>query len=289
MRAFVMCAGEAERWGGYLGVPKQLVSVDREPLLHRTVRELARRGVTDVFIVSENLRLGVPGATLFVPGACRWLVESIVSTAPLWDDENIFLLGDVWFTPDALDKIVRDRRELAVFGRAAASLITGCPYGELFALRIAQGKAVEARRLLRIAIRMAELFSGEAGIAGAAVRIRTMIRLCRDAVRCGRLGRTARQALGLFPERGPWRLQRLDSSLWSTLRLLFGRSDADVHVVGRLWSFYRLGTGQSLSAPLLVDDNIFVSIDDWTEDFDFPEDFDRWRARYRREELSATA
>ena len=43
MRIVILCAGDATRWGGYLGLPKHLVPIHGEPLLHRTVRLLRTR------------------------------------------------------------------------------------------------------------------------------------------------------------------------------------------------------------------------------------------------------
>jgi choline kinase len=35
---FILCAGRAERWNNYLGIPKQLIAFNNESLLDRTIR-----------------------------------------------------------------------------------------------------------------------------------------------------------------------------------------------------------------------------------------------------------
>jgi len=46
----------------------------------------------------------------------------------------------------------------------------------------------------------------------------------------------------------------------------------------RAWGAFRRATGQDLHRPV-KDFSQLVEIDDWTEDFDSPIDFDTWRAR----------
>src|SRR5690606_25765723 len=70
MRALILAQGDGKRWqrkdGDYpLGVPKHLVEVDGEPVLHRLIRLLRNRQVTDVVTVGPgDDRYRVPGAKL---------------------------------------------------------------------------------------------------------------------------------------------------------------------------------------------------------------------------------
>lgn len=65
--AIIICAGDATRWGNYLGVPKHLIEIEGERLLDRTVRLLRERGITDIFIVVKrpSKKYRVEGADLF--------------------------------------------------------------------------------------------------------------------------------------------------------------------------------------------------------------------------------
>lgn len=48
MRIFILANGKATRWENYMGVDKQLIVIDGEPLLNRTVR-LLKENETDDF------------------------------------------------------------------------------------------------------------------------------------------------------------------------------------------------------------------------------------------------
>ncbi|MEU3281780.1 hypothetical protein [Streptomyces antibioticus] len=67
------------------------------------------------------------------PVDCR---NEFESTRPVWapGDVNVLLLGDVWFTDEALEAVfVHAGEGLRFFGRESASRVTGTPWGEVFA------------------------------------------------------------------------------------------------------------------------------------------------------------
>lgn len=53
MRVFITAYGESTRWNNYLGVPKHLIPIDDEPLIHRTVRLLKENGFDDIVIIGD--------------------------------------------------------------------------------------------------------------------------------------------------------------------------------------------------------------------------------------------
>ncbi|MEE9366919.1 MAG: hypothetical protein V3W44_09555 [Dehalococcoidales bacterium] len=129
-RAIITCAGEAKRWAGE--TPKQLVDVEGEILLERTVRQCLQHGLSPI-VVAEDDRFDVEGAELFMPVASRWWCETALSTQVLWTPgEHVLLLGDVWYS-DAGFKVVAETKGLHWFGRARPSIITGGS-GEVFAV-----------------------------------------------------------------------------------------------------------------------------------------------------------
>jgi hypothetical protein len=213
-RVFIPCAGDESRWNEYLGVPKQLVDIDGEPLLHRTVRCLKDRGLNDILIIGNNPKFAVDGVQTYSPHAYRWIVETIKSTESLWKQKNIILLGDVWFSPESFDNIISTNAPIVVFGRKCDSKLTGCRWGEIFALVFRDTEAPRVSRVLDIAI--------------------------------------------AYAEQG-------NSSSWQ----------------GLLWSFYYIYLNIYMGDPLtsnVIDDSLFYELDDFTEDFDFPIDYDMWMA-----------
>jgi hypothetical protein len=153
----VAAAGSQAKWGGYLGVRSHFAPVrsrlgveEREPLLGRTLRLLAERGVADVWVTAPEeepgpyVRLATAwGARCVAKGVAR---DEYVSTRSLWAPEGrtIILYGDVWFTEPALDTVLVHRGEPCFFGRERESALTGSPWGEAFAC---SWEAEDARRL----------------------------------------------------------------------------------------------------------------------------------------------
>lgn len=66
-RVLILCAGDGERWGEYLGVPKQLAPIRGVPLLLRTAGQVVSHfGVLPV-VVTRDPRLHVAGCEVFYP------------------------------------------------------------------------------------------------------------------------------------------------------------------------------------------------------------------------------
>jgi hypothetical protein len=141
-RVVILCAGDGRRWGDYLGVPKQLIPFQGEPLLSRTVRQLRKAGYTRAPIcVSRDPRLHVEGVEPYYPARHRWTAETLAATSGLWARRTTVLLGDVFFTSHALRRIVGTQKPLVFFGRPWPSAYTLSDHGELFALSFDEAHA----------------------------------------------------------------------------------------------------------------------------------------------------
>lgn len=219
MRAIILAAGEASRWGNYLGVPKHLVPVGGEPVLHRTVRLLreARPGL-DIVIVArpEDLdRYLVPGAMTVEADLdpARFDADKFLSSRRYWNwqGETVLLYGDAFYTRDAIATILSTTPDdgFLLFARFGPSAITGAKWAEPFAFRLR--------------------------------------------------GEVHRR----FEEAGDELIRQ-----YRTRKL---------HRIGG-WEFYASLTGADLSMPGEFAGH-GVWIDDWTEDFDYPQDFDEWARR----------
>lgn len=140
MRAIIICAGEAKRWGDYLGVPKHLIQINNEPLLHRTVRLLRENGTDEIYIVSKpDPRYWVPGTVQYKPELnyqSNADADKFLSSKSLWSDtgRTVVFYGDVFFTDEAMTTICSyEGREWTLFCRPKGSDYTGTPWGECFA------------------------------------------------------------------------------------------------------------------------------------------------------------
>ncbi|MCG7866906.1 MAG: NTP transferase domain-containing protein [Candidatus Thiodiazotropha taylori] len=282
-KIFIMCAGESKRWNNHLGVVKQMVPIDGEPLLHRTVRLLNERGFNSIHVVTNNPTISSPAVTYIKPKNHNWLVESIYSLEEYFHDENIILLGDVFFTPNALDQICSNTQDISIFGRPHPSDITGCPYKELFALRVTNASLKRTMDILALAVFLARFCAEGNGVSVAVSRIKLLLKSKRYYGYVDRQ-RELVEALSMFTKAPPVGIKGIierSSLFWSVIRLLLGRETYDLHINGRLWGFYLLYMDLHLTDidRLSFNSNLFYTIDDETEDFDFPSDYEEWLKR----------
>lgn len=102
MRVFILANGKATRWENYLGVDKQLIEIDGETLLKRTVRLLKENGLNDIWLIGKY---EIDGAKNYIPD-----FESVIGkydiVRKVVDDVNEFALlyGDCYYS----DKIIQD-------------------------------------------------------------------------------------------------------------------------------------------------------------------------------------
>ena len=134
IRCFILAAGDGVRWGEYLGVPKQLLKIRGETLLDRICRILHAHDIADVCVVTTDRRL-LNGVRPHVHPVRRGTIcDTILSCERHWGGRNIFLLGDVFYSPSVIDAMVREEAPIRFFGRPWPCRITRCAHGEIFGL-----------------------------------------------------------------------------------------------------------------------------------------------------------
>ena len=133
-RIIIAAAGEGERWNNFRNTPKHLMTIENEILLHRTYRQF--RGYTeDIVIIGRDERYQVGDAKLEMPLSGNWLdFGKIYSSNHLWSNERtIIVFGDVYFTDDAVQKIMSNQDSYKFFMRRGPSKHTGKGHKEIFA------------------------------------------------------------------------------------------------------------------------------------------------------------
>jgi hypothetical protein len=113
MKVFILCAGNQERFGNF-SIPKQLLNINGEPLLHRTVRQVYQHGQT-IFIISNNKKLQIQDCHFIVPSSRKTTCHTIQSILPLTDEKTIILLGDVYYTDTAIKVIFNCEKDFQFF------------------------------------------------------------------------------------------------------------------------------------------------------------------------------
>ena len=118
----ILCAGNSERWTH--NTPKQLVTVDGEKLLTRTMRQFPEGK-----IITDNQKIKEAVDNIFVPDSYIWTLDTLESTIPLWDSNRlIVLLGDVYYSDAAVETISKSEQDIQYYGKGSGK--------ELFAITV---------------------------------------------------------------------------------------------------------------------------------------------------------
>lgn len=141
--------------------PRHLLPIGGEPLIHRTTRLLAERGITDIRVVADPTDTDyiTPPATHEHPRPVdREWVQEWEPSRHLWNPHGttMILYGDVYFTEQLLDAMTSDTGDpWNVYARFGGSTQTGKRYGEMFgwvvhsrhaaALTAAQAQVIDYR------------------------------------------------------------------------------------------------------------------------------------------------
>lgn len=139
-KVIILADGKAGRWVYQLSTPKQLVVLDGEVILHRTVRQLLERGEHDITITSHDSRMDVVGVARYEPRDNIYQIDQFYACRDLWAGSRtpvVFLYGDVRFSDAAMDTILRHpTKDCTYFQRTHGSRITGKPWKEGFAMKV---------------------------------------------------------------------------------------------------------------------------------------------------------
>ena len=122
MKYIIMADGKGVRWNNYKNIPKHLVKINGEVLLHRTVRQLHendRKAI--VIITSHDVRYEVDGAKRYEPINNNLEIDRF--TEELISDNICFLYGDTCYTDEAIKKIISDENDDILFFGTKKSIV----------------------------------------------------------------------------------------------------------------------------------------------------------------------
>lgn len=119
-QTYILAAGNQTRWLlgnlNYKHKCKQLVPIQNEPLITRTARQA--RGET--FVVTNNIDIAkAAGCKVINPDNYISIVDTLSSTFDNYDaDRIVILLGDVLYSPKAIEMIYSYDNSLMFFGHS---------------------------------------------------------------------------------------------------------------------------------------------------------------------------
>ena len=134
MKYYILANGEGTRWNNYMGVPKQLIEIDGETILHRMIRLLHENGVekANIFICGPFEDDGAE-SIMTKSETKREVFEEI---AELAKSPFIILYGDCYYTDACMKGIVsRPINKFDEFLCTTRNPNTGCPWCEGYAHR----------------------------------------------------------------------------------------------------------------------------------------------------------
>ena len=135
IKVLILAAGSGVRWDNYKGTPKHRLLIEGEVLIERTYRQFSEY-TKDIVIVS-NEEYTIEGVEVYNPPFNnKWKdIAKFWSTRKIWGpDRTIMVFADVYFTDEAVKKIMEDKSDLSFYLRSQASKITGKPYGEIWGI-----------------------------------------------------------------------------------------------------------------------------------------------------------
>jgi len=226
-KRFIILAGNKKfdsRWNNYLGVPKHMLPIKGEPLIHRTQRMLLEKGQTDIVVTCnkdnfnkynlESVRVEESKSNL----TSSYSDYEFFTTEDLLNKDGITIMmwGDVYFSEKFIDHIVNNEsKDWHLYGRRKSSDITGSLYGEDFAWYFNNS------HIPMIFEKSDEMLT-------------KLIDLNNNS--------------NLYP----WVMEDCTKML------------------------YRIMAGLDYEDPHLIDKHHWIEWDDETEDFDYPEDWNKW-------------
>jgi hypothetical protein len=159
-KAVIMAAGEGERWGNYLGVPKQLIKIDGEPILNRTIRLLRENGIYDIYVTVPEIDFyGELDGVKQIKGTKETEIDKFLNAKE--HAGAIFLWGDVFFTRKAMETICSNKKSVMFFGRVTIGGGIGLGWKEFFALKTNKEIFKKAEELKKHASEMERCASWE--------------------------------------------------------------------------------------------------------------------------------
>ena len=127
----IMCGSNHEKING---VPRQLVTINCERILDRTIRLLRENGVQDISITATDPAFDEVYANIMRYNSAGPWVNAFV---PLLEP-CCYIMGDVYFSPEAIRKIVEADTNSIEFFASAPPFAPGYskPWAEPFAFKV---------------------------------------------------------------------------------------------------------------------------------------------------------
>jgi hypothetical protein len=130
---FILAAGDGTRWNNYRGSPKHRLVVEGEVLIERTYRQFSK--YADKIIIVANEEVGI--AETYIPvNNKKWRdIAKFYSSRDIWTEgKNVLVFADVYFTDEAVERIMNDPYGLSFYLRSKGSHLTKKLWKEIWGI-----------------------------------------------------------------------------------------------------------------------------------------------------------
>lgn len=132
MKYIIMADGKERRWNNHQGIHKWQIRIDDKTLLERTCWLLHQREPNAlIYITSHDPQLNIEGTIRHEP--LNNVLEVDRFTAELIESDVCFLYGDVFYSDEALDKILSEKTDkVLAFGNRRSIIAMKVADAQLF-------------------------------------------------------------------------------------------------------------------------------------------------------------
>ena len=130
---FILAAGSGTRWNNYRGAPKHRLVIEGEVLIERTYRQFSKYADKVIIVANENDYFA---QTYIPPENKSWRdIAKFYSSRDIWTEgKNILVFADVYFTDDAVERIMNDPYGLSFYLRSKGSHLTKKLWKEIWGI-----------------------------------------------------------------------------------------------------------------------------------------------------------
>ena len=141
MTFFILAAGQQTRWGE--GKLKQLIRVPTMNLISRTYKQFSKHGEVKVVTIHDAIKQLFPKEAIINPRDHRYTTTSMLSTEDHWKQRSTILLGDVYYSDEAVKTIVQNKDPFKVCGSFIQVEIFAISFTDNDGVKSALVKAIE--------------------------------------------------------------------------------------------------------------------------------------------------
>lgn len=275
----ITAAGNSDRWGNYLNTVKHLapIPLPGQTVIGRTIQMLKNAGIDNIFVATENEKIietVAKDVRIIRPANCESLANTILSSHEKWTQRTIVMLGDVFFSQQCLETILRCKDNVKFFGidRHSEPKLIRTRRSEIFALSF----NISAKEFMLNNLLFNSFF--------ARARDKGSLRIpCLKKSMMGKPDYLKTLWRVGYPPKPPLILRKAGfkkSLFWRIGRSLFSKHcKRRTRLWGKLWGLYLIMT--SIDPYAGIDykwpaglNGFMKEIDDITQDIDRKEDYD---------------